>query len=685
MITDNSVISTVSHWKDFFNRYYKDELRILSVNDSRSIYINYHNIRKFDVRLAEELIKNPDSVLAKAEEAIQLIDLPIKKQLELRVRPMNFPKHIMIREVRSRNINNIVSVEATIQNISTVNDRIIEGAFECARCKTITVIPQAGDGKFIEPSYCPCNEEKKGVFRLIFKESKFEDYQKIRAQESPEDLRGDEQPRTLDINACDDLTDYTRPGERVILNGIMRSAQRIKNNQKTVFFDYYMDVLSIEREEIAYEDLEITPDDIAKIKSYSSVADPVLLVSNNIAPTIFGLEDVKMGITGLLFGGVKKILPDGSRIRGDIHLLWVGDPGVAKSQVLRNVAVIAPRGMYASGLGVSGAGLTAATVRDDFMGDGSFSLRAGVLALMNGGGVACIDEFGRMREEDREKIHPAMEQQIIPIDRAGFHTTLKSECSVLAAGNPVDGRWDDYKNPGEQIGLDSALLSRFDIIYVTRDVATVERDTKISGHILKVNQAGEQIANGKTIEIKEMSREIPIDILRKWIAYSKRTINPELSDEAMAVLQDYYLKIRGTNGNKDVIHATARQLEGPIRLSEAFARVRLSNVVSEKDAQRAVHVIQDSMKGIRDPVTGIEDMDTSNTGKPQAQIERKRLLLSITKACCRDDGGRTTIAKVVSIAIENGMPELTAINELKTMKGIELWEPATGYIAITKG
>jgi replicative DNA helicase Mcm len=685
MIPDITKPSSPQNWTLFIDRYLKDDFREAALMGKKSLFFDYRYLMKFNIGIAHELIKNPDVVLAHAEEALSTFDIPIKKQINMRVRPYGFLTHKRVRDIRDDDDNTLVSIEATVQNISTINKRIVKAHFECARCKNIIVIPQEGLDSYIEPSYCSCNDDKKGVFRLLYKESKFENYQKIRIQESPEDLKGDEQPRTLDLNLTDDLADFVHPGERVIINGIMRSGQRIKGNKKTPFFDYYMDVISIEKEEIAFEDLEITPDDIKIIMEKANSENAVQIIAESIAPSIYGLETVKTAIVSLLFGGVRKQFPDGSSIRGDIHLLWVGDPGIAKSQILTKVAKTAPRGFYSSGLGITGAGLTAATVKDDFHGDGSFSLRAGVLALMNGGGIACIDEFGRMEKNDREKMHTAMEQQIIPIDRAGFHTTLKSECSVLAAGNPIDGRWDDALSPAVQLGLDNALITRFDIIFVSRDTPDFERDSKICDHILETNMIGERIAAGENPgDQTVLSRKVEIDILRKWIAYSRRTIFPVMTEEIKGYLKDYFLKIRGLNGDKDFLHATMRQLEGPIRLSEAFARVRLSKYVEKQDVDMAISVLLESRKGFKDN-SGAVDMDIFTIGRSHAQVERIKILKDIIETACKEANGNASIELVVQRAVERlALKEQTIQKELKTMMGDSIWQPENGYVAILK-
>ncbi len=403
-----SVISNTSKWKEFLTRYYKNQIQQLAVSDAKNkaLVIEYPHINRFDVRLAEELMASPDVVLAHAEEALTMVDLPVKKEISARVRVAKVPKKTQVRDLRSIDVNRFTSIEGTIRKITDVRPRIIEAAFECARCKNITIIPQEGGGKFIEPTYCSCNEEKKGVFRLLYKESRFEDYQRIKIQESPDELKGGEQPQTLDINVSDDLAGQVTPGEHITVNGILRSAQKINKDGKTAYFDIYMDGNSIELEEQEYDEVDISPEDeeeIIRLSKDPRVYDKIVF---SIAPSIYGYEEVKEAIAHQLFSGVVKSLPDGTRIRGDIHVLLVGDPGIAKSQILRYVVKLAPRGVYASGKSASSAGLTAAAVKDEF--DGQWTLEAGALVLADKG-VACIDEMDKMKNEDRSSLHEGME------------------------------------------------------------------------------------------------------------------------------------------------------------------------------------------------------------------------------------------------------------------------------------
>lgn len=687
-----TLTNTVARWKEFLTRYYKEEVQLLAISNgkTKALNLDYKLLTRYDYRLAEEFINNPVACIATAEETITLLDLPIKLNSVVKIRPVNLPKHIRIRDIRTEDIYKLHSIECTVQNIAAVCDVCIEAAFECARCKTIKYIPQEFMGTYIEPAYCECNEEKKGIFRVLEKECKMAPYQKIRIQENPEDLAGDEQPRTIDVNLLADLADSAKPGERIVLNGVLQRSQRVKNKQKTAFYDYYIDAVSIEHEEIAFEDLEITQEDEQRIISYAKLDNPVQVVADCIAPWIYGVDHVKKGIAGQLFGGVRKQLPGGMTIRGDIHIAWWGDPGMAKTEVIQDVADnLAPRGKFSSGLGITGVGLTAATVKDDF-GEG-YSLRAGVLALMNGGGIACIDEFGRMHDEDREKMHTAMEQQRIPIDKAGFHTTLRSECSVLAAGNPKDSRWDIEQAPADQIGIDRALATRFDITYISIDTPNQVTDRNIAEHILESVVKGQDYANkkhsGKPLPSDaeaQIKTPIPREDLKKWIAYARRKIFPILTKDAKDRLIEFYLEIRSNDPSEEIVKATPRQLQGPIRLSEAYARIRLSEKVELCDVQQAIQVIKDSIKDLPKNKDGKFDYDIINVGDNKTQRERRQTLIKVIQAICDESQASAQINEIILRAVQLGVKESQINSELKIMKEIgEIWITDDGRYRIS--
>ncbi|WP_424359430.1 AAA family ATPase [Methanocella sp. MCL-LM] len=505
-----SVISSVARWKEFLTRYYKNQIQQLAVSDikNKALVIEFPNITKFDVRLAEELLNNPQLVLSHAEDALTLVDLPVKTQVSAKVRVIKVPRKTQVRELRSSDVNKLVSLEGTVRKITDVRPRILEAAFECARCKNVLYIPQEGSGKFIEPSYCQCNEEKKGVFRLLYQESRFEDYQRIKIQESPENLKGGEQPQTLDINVSNDLAGVVTPGEFITVTGILRSAQRINKEGKTAYFDIFLDGISVELEEQEFDEVEISLEDEEEILRMSKDPGIYQRVIGSIAPSIYGYDEVKEAVAHQLFSGVVKELPDGSRIRGDIHVLLVGDPGIAKSQILRYVVKLAPRGVYASGKSASSAGLTAAAVKDEF--DGQWTLEAGALVLADKG-IAAIDEMDKMKNEDRSSLHEGMEQQ-------SYHPLTEI---LLADGRKIciSDLFDQaYKRAGSSIqGINCEIVPCEGVSVLSTDMNHIseQRVDRISRHKAPDHFIKISYSNGKDILV---TPEHPVFIIRDGIS-----------------------------------------------------------------------------------------------------------------------------------------------------------------------
>ncbi len=692
-----SVISSKSKWKEFFTRYYKSAIQQLAVSDAKakSLTVEFQDIVKFDVRLSEELLNNPGKVIKDAEDALPLVDLPVKRKVSAFVRIVRIPTKTQVRDLRSDHINSFVSIEGTVRKITDVRPRITLAAFECARCGNMVYLPQEGAGRFLEPSYCSCNEEKKGVFRLLFKESTFEDYQRVKIQESPEDLKGGEQPQTLDINVNNDMSGVVTPGERVVVNGILRSVQKINKDGKTVYFDIFVDCNSMELEEQEFDELEITPEDEEMIIKLSK--DPQIFQKfiSSIAPSIYGYEEVKEAVALQLFSGIVKNLPDGTRIRGDIHVLLVGDPGIAKSQILRYVVNLAPRGVYASGKSASSAGLTAAAVKDDF--DGSWTLEAGALVLADKG-IAAVDEMDKMKTEDRSSLHEAMESQTISVAKAGILATLKCRCSLLGAANPKLGRFDPFENIAEQINMPPSLMSRFDLIFILQDRPDEKRDANIAGHILKSHYAGELGAhlrhNSGSITdaaIKEATKPIQPAIeaamLRKYIAYAKRKVFPIMTEESKVRITRFYLELRKPGeAENSPIAVTARQLEGLVRLAEASARMRLSDKVTIDDVERTINIVMTSLKQVgMDKDTGKLDIDILTVGVGKAQRERIKDLKNVIMELAREYGqGGVPLDKIVERAGEHGQSKEKVEKEIKKLKEIgEIFEPKTGYYSHT--
>jgi replicative DNA helicase Mcm len=390
----------VDSFEQFFRDYYDNEIKQLAQqypNEQRSLYVDWQDLYRFDPDLADDVLAQPEQLQRYAEEALRLYDLPIDVSLgQAHVRFRNLPETESpeIREIRARDMNSLVQVRGIVRKATDVRPKIEEAAFECQLCGTLTRVPQSS-GDFQEPHECQgC--ERQGPFRVNFDQSEFVDSQKLRIQESPEGLRGGETPQSLDIQIEDDITGEVTPGDHVSATGVLRLEQQGDGQDKSPVFDFYMEGMAVEIDDEQFEDMEITDADKQAIYEISNQDDVYERMVASIAPSIYGYEQEKLSMILQLFSGVTKQLPDGSRIRGDLHMLLIGDPGTGKSQMLAYIENIAPRAVYTSGKGSSSAGLTAAAVRDDF-GDGQqWSLEAGALVLADQG-IAAIDELDKMR------------------------------------------------------------------------------------------------------------------------------------------------------------------------------------------------------------------------------------------------------------------------------------------------
>ena len=674
-------------WVTFYKRYYNQQILKLASEypDVKSIEVDYQTLQDYDITLADALIDYPTIALQDAHDALLDYDLPLECKLDANVRVINLSEKTQIRDLRSLHVGRLIAIEGIVRKATEVRPKVLEAGFECLNCGKVTKVPQE-DAKFKEPSECShriCG--KKGPFKLDFTHSTFVDAQKIRIQESPEGLKGGEQPQTLDINVAGDLSGKIFPGDRIIITGILRVAQRQYQNMKSTTFDMFLDANSIELEDKEFEDLEISQEDEAEILAMSKRPDIYRSIVDSIAPSIYGYENVKEAVALQLFSGVPKLLPDGSRIRGDIHILLVGDPGIAKSQILRYVVKLAPRGVYTSGKSSTSAGLTATAIKDEF-GDGRWTLEAGALVLADQG-IAAVDEMDKMKSEDRSSLHEAMEQQTISVAKAGITATLRSRCALLGAANPRYGRFDSYEPIAGQINMLPSLLSRFDLIFVLSDKPNTVLDTDIANHILQAHYAGELASSGfSEDEVSEaMSIVNPVissELLRKYVAYAKR-VTPVLSEDARRRFVEYYVGLRNQEGEDAPIPITARQIEALIRLAEANARMRLSKNVTLDDAERVIGVVESCLKEVGvDPETGKRDMDVIAVGKSKSQQDRIKSLRDIIRELQKESGA-AYIERIKEKASEQGLDPDKVDKEIALLcQGGELYEERHGCYKI---
>ena len=694
------ITSRDAEWSRFLKNRYKKQLVDLTREYPyrRSLEIDYRELESFGktgIRLADELLENPGKVLADIRDAIrnhQLIKTRDGKPAGyINVRFYNLPKRTGIRHIRADDINTFITVEGILRKTTEVRPRIVNAVFRCPGGH-ITEKKQ-GYGQFIEPDGCATEGCTYKKLELIPRRSRFVDSQKIRIQEQPEGLRGGEQPQTLDVDVTDDLTGRVAPGDRVVMNGILRSMQRVTHGSKHTIFDIYLECNSIEIAEKEFEEVEIDEKAEEEIVALSRDPNVYRNIVNSIAPTIYGNEDVKEAIALQLFGGIMKEMPDGSHLRGDIHVLLIGDPGIAKSQLLRYIIKLSPRGIYTSGQSSTSAGLTATAVKDEF-GDGRWTLEAGALVLADMG-IAAVDEMDKMQKEDRSALHEAMEQQSISVAKAGITATLKSRCALLGAANPKYGRFDDFAPISDQINMPASLLSRFDLIFVMTDKPDKKRDNAIADHILKAHSIGELIQQHRktpiegvddeyiTEQLKPVMPAIDPALFRKYVAYAKRTCYPILSTEARDALIAYYMNLRDIADASKPVPVTARQLEALVRLAEASARIRLSPRIEVTDAERVIKTVDACLRQVAyDAKTGSYDIDKMMTGYSKGKRDLIRMIKEAIKALA-DENGRASREHVLDLLVQRGVSRDEARKQLEMLlTSGEAMEPKTGIIKL---
>lgn len=616
---DNKNKTSIVKLEEFFNNRSKDEVFTVldKYPEEKSVVVDYNDLEMFDPDSADLLIEKPEETLEAASMSIRNID-PQRKNAELNVRFKNVRNNVPLRLLRSEFIGKFISVDGLVRKTDEIHPRILSAVFECRSCMRIHEVQQKSN-IIHEPAVCTeCGGRS---FKLLQDESKYMDTQTVKLQEPLENLSGGDQPRQINIILEDDLVDTLTPGDKIRITGILKTVR----DDKTKRFNNYIYGNYFEPLEQEFEELEISEDDEKKIIELSKDPEIYEKIISSTAPSIQGYYEVKEAIAFQLFGGSTKILEDETHMRGDMHILIVGDPGIGKSQILKYVSKLAPRGIYTSGKGTSGAGLTAAAVRDDL---GGWSLEAGALVLGDKGNV-CVDELDKMREEDRSAIHEALEQQTISIAKAGIMATLNSRCSVLAAANPKFGRFDRYKSIAEQIDLPSPILSRFDLIFVIEDKPNAERDHNLAGHILKIHQD------------RNIDYEIDPEFMRKYIAYARRNVEPQLSQDAVKTLQKFYVTMRsGAVDDDSPVPITARQLEALVRLSEASARIRLSDTVTKEDAERAIQLQEDCMKQVGyDPDTGKVDIDKVEGRTSKSERDKINIIVELIREISAEYGG----------------------------------------------
>ena len=643
-------------------RLYMDLLEQIELTGNFSYSLDCNHLASFDGDLYRDLLRYPQEVIPIFDMALDemfkaVVDDEFEQEEQIKVRPFRLLKQRPMRDLNPSDVGSLVSIQGMVTRASQVIPDLKQAFYQCSKCRH-TIAVDIDRGYINEPVQCPTCTTR-GTLGIVFNRSVFTDRQVVKLQETPDAIPEGETPQTVTLNVYEELLDVARPGDRVTVTGIFR-ANPIRQNSvhRSVRSVYrtYIDVMHFEKEAKRNHDEDdefLTifegsgnnakkgeaswpPEKVELFKEMASRADIYDRLVRSVAPSIWELDDCKKGLLCQLFGGVPKVLKD-SKARGDINILLCGDPGTSKSQLLQYVHKLAPRGLYTSGKGSSAVGLTAYITRDSDTGQAVLESGALVLSDM---GICCLDEMDKMNDQTRSILHEAMEQQTISIAKAGIICTLNARTSILASANPVESRYNPRLSVVENIQLPPTLLSRFDLIYLILDQPSRATDTRLAKHIVKLYCEAPPITDS-IIDAK---------LLREYISFARGTCFPRLTDEAGRELVEAYVNMRKLGGNKRTITATPRQLESLVRLSEALAKMRLSNVVLKSDVIEATRLMRVALQQAAiDPVTGTIDMDLITTGRSATSRARMADLTRAVRALLEEQEGAVPFDEIMNL------------------------------------
>ncbi|CAI0642951.1 unnamed protein product [Colletotrichum noveboracense] len=595
---------------------YGNRIRTLGEVNAESLEVSYDHLSSSQALLAYYLANAPAEVLKLFDEVamdVVLLHYPDYERIhsEIHVRIFDLPVHYTLRQLRQSHLNCLVRVSGVVTKRTGVFPQLKYVKFDCTKCG-ITLGPfQQESNVEVKISYCQSCQSR-GPFTLNSEKTVYRNYQKLTLQESPGTVPAGRLPRHREVILLWDLIDKAKPGEEIEVTGIYQNNYDAQLNNRNGFpvFATILEANNVVKSHDQLAGFRMTEEDEQEIRKLSR--DPAIIdkIINSIAPSIYGHTDIKTAVALSLFGGVAKVGKGAHQVRGDINVLLLGDPGTAKSQVLKYVEKTAHRAVFATGQGASAVGLTASVRRDPITSE--WTLEGGALVLADKG-TCLIDEFDKMNDQDRTSIHEAMEQQTISISKAGIVTTLQARCGIIAAANPIGGRYNSTIPFSANVELTEPILSRFDILCVVRDTVEPAEDERLARFIVGSHSRSHPASSQPAADSMDVEQEsekqdtqaetqkkegkIPQELLRKYILYARERVSPKLYHMDEDKVARLFADMRRESLATGAYPITVRHLEAIIRISEAFCRMRLSEYCSAQDIDRAIAVTVDSFVG----------------------------------------------------------------------------------------
>lgn len=644
-------------YNEFLKRYCHDVILELAGEypDKITFIMDFQCLEQYDIEVGERIINKPDSELTNIRQALKDYDHPGDPLDKAIISIKNLPasETIPIYQIGSEHVNKLIAVEGRLSKQGTRKNKLLEGAFKCQRCEYTTMLDQPDD-KYIEPFECDndvCG--RKGPFKLIPDESIFVDEQKIELQELNETLKPGQPVRDIIavLRGKDLITNIPAIGAQVVVTGIVRTVQK----KDSSLFDAYLEVLHIKPVE-AEIDISISAADKKEFENLSLHPDIFDTLISSTAPEILGYAHIKAALLCSIVSG-----SDNPQFREYTHMIICGDPGTGKTALLKSIRALVPRAQYSAGKGSSVAGLTVAVIKDELSGSG-YTAQAGALVLADKG-LMVLDEADKLEPEDLQALNTALEESFIEIHKGGLNQKFNTRCSVIALCNPKKIRFEDYGSLTEQITIPADTLSRFDLIFKIQDIPDPVKDTAIAEHQARQWARYEGGSQGDQPEGGGISQ----DRLSKYLQYAK-TIKPRTTPETRKAIVDYYLTLRKTD-NTGTIAATARDNNGLYRLTKAIAKLRLSNECSIEDVDRAISIHKASQEAIRDPTTGMIDIDILH-GMGKSQRDRIKVLKEIIRDLQDEYKSAVPLADIITKAKEAGIPQQIIEDNIAKLKSV---------------